>query len=179
MVADVLTIGLWFLVALLGVLAGSLQRRGRDYYPANLLLGLACGTNSVFYLALLGGFRGDVGALRQWSLDTRAGLWVNLATILILLWSLYLVVRANRAKPGSALDLAGHAGPPTTEQIDEALAVLERSDHHGVANAIQRSRMRGWLALMGGRAARNAQAEQIVETQERVVEALRRGQEDR
>lgn len=154
---DALTVGLWFAVGLLGVLVGTLQRRGRDYYPANLLLGLACGVNSVFYLALLGGFRGDVDALRRWSLDTRAGLWVNVATLVVLLWALYLIIRANRQAAGGALDMTGQTGPPTAEQVTEAFAVLDR--YQGLT-ARQRGRIARFLAAQG-----------------RVLDALHEGEE--
>lgn len=146
--ADTAQIGFWLFFALAGLLCGLLQRRGKDYFPANAFLGFAVGAQGVFYLAMLAVFGGNVAAMRDWAVATRAALWVYGAAALLVCWAIYLVIRANRAKPGSAMDSAGKAHPPTVDQVEEALATLERADHHNVANALQRSRARGWLALI-------------------------------
>ena len=148
-----ITAALWVLLGLLGLLAGSLQRRGRDYYPANLLLGLAIGAPFAFYLTMWAAFGFRLGAMLTWARMVNSSMYVYGAMAALAAWSLYLVIRTNVAKPGSAMDLAGHAGPPTDEQIEEALSVLERGDHHQVMTVIQRWKARGWLRLMRARKA--------------------------
>ena len=136
--ADAAQAGCWPLLTLLGVVAGARQRKGKAYWPAALLMGLALGTQGVFWLALLPLFGGDVAALRAWAAATRAGLWANGAGIALLLWAWWLVERVNRARPGSAIDPAGHLSPPLPEQVEEALHVIARADRHDLLNREQR-----------------------------------------
>jgi hypothetical protein len=140
--ADLATVGCWLALSLLGVLCGALQRRGRDYYPANLLLGLALGSQGVFYLAFVLVFRGDVAALRAWAAATRAALWIYGGELTLALWALWLVWRVNRGRRGSSADITGHLSPPTPEMVAEAVAIVTRAERHGMLNEVTAR----WLA---------------------------------
>lgn len=129
--ANLLTALFWVLLTLLGVLVGALQRRGRDYYPANLLMGLAIGTQGVFWVGLLPLFGFSVPALRLWAGQARAGLWANGVGILLLFWALWLVWQTNHARRGSAMDLTGHASPPTPGMVNEAASVIAHARDEG------------------------------------------------
>lgn len=118
----------WLALCLLGLVAGGAQRRGRDYYPANLLFGLCVGSPGAFWLFWFSYFHEDLDMLRAWSARTHASLWLSGCEVLLMLWVIYLIVRVNRARPGSAADLAGHLGPPTHEMVRQAHGVIERAD---------------------------------------------------
>lgn len=152
--ADAAQVGCWVALSVLGVLCGALQRRGRDYYPANLLIGLALGSQGFFYVFFAVLFRADIGALRAWAAATHAALYIYGLEIAVALWANGLVWRVNRGRAGSAADLTGHLGPPTPEMVEEALVVIDRGDRHGVMNAVQRKWLREDRDL--ARAARRA-----------------------
>lgn len=140
--ADLALVGCWLALSLLGLLCGTLQRRGRDYYPANLLVGLALGSQGVFYVFFaFVVFRGDVAALRAWAGASHAALYVYGGEIALVLWAIRLVVRVNRGRRGSAADLTGHLSPPTPEMVAEALAIIQRADRHGLLTSVTRN----WL----------------------------------
>lgn len=146
----------WLLVGLGGILVGTLQRRGKDYWPANALLGLACGAPPVMYLGLSYlAFAGDSEAFRQWAGAVRLGLWAWGACLALLAWALYLVLRVNRAREGSSMDIWGRPRTPSEEQVAEALHVVRRAVRHQVGNLFARAEFR-------------ALAEQLIEAREAV-----------
>lgn len=127
----------WMLGGLGGLLVGTLQKRGKDYWPANTLLGLAYGSDKFMYYAFSElAFHGDVDAFRTWAGHVRLGLWAWGASFLLLTWGLYLVTRVNAAKNGSSMDLWGRPRPPTKEQAYEAAWVLLRYSRHGSGNIL-------------------------------------------
>lgn len=140
--ADRLTGLSWLALGFLGLFAGVWQRRGRDYYPANMLLGLCIGSPGVFWLFWYAYFWGDLDTLRAWSGRTNASLWLYGVEVPMVLWALWLVFRVNTGRAGSAADLTGHLGPPTTEMVEQALVILRRGDRHELLNDVQRK----WLA---------------------------------
>ncbi len=127
----------WLLVGICGILVGSLQRRGKDYWPANALLGLAVGVVPVLYFVFTTViFQGDVEALRLFALRTNMAVFAWMFCLLLLAWALFLVIRVNTAREGSSLDLWGQVRPPTRSQTREALSVISRSARHDRGNLI-------------------------------------------
>lgn len=141
--ADLALVGCWLALSLLPLVCGAAQRRGRDYYPANLLVGLALGSQGVFYVFFVFVvFRGDVGALRAWAGPSRAALYIYGGEIALVLWAIRLVWRVNRGRRGSSADLSGHLSPPTPEMVAEAVAIVQRAENHGMLNEVTAR----WLA---------------------------------
>lgn len=135
--ADKFTGLAWLALGFLGLAAGASQRRGRDYYPANLLLGLCVGSPAVFWLFWWAMFRGDLPALRSWASRTHASLWLYAGELAIVCWALWLVWRVNTGRAGSSADLTGHLGPPTPEMVEQALVILDRAERHDLLNDVQ------------------------------------------
>lgn len=140
MSADKLQGCFWVGFALVGLLTGALQKRGYDYFPANLLLGLALGLPGTFYLTVLT-VLGSVEAVRQWATAYRVVLIVYSLQLAMACWAFFLVTRVNGAKPGSTVDIWGRIGLPHERTIERALAIIGRADRHDMLNAITR----GWL----------------------------------
>lgn len=129
----------WLLVGLGGILVGSLQQRGKDYWPANLFLGLACGASPTMYFGLVHlAFDGNSAAFRAWAGPVRLGVYAWGASLVLLAWALYLVVRVNQARDGGSIDIWGRARPPTEAQAREAGHVLLRATRHGLGNVLAR-----------------------------------------
>lgn len=151
----------WLLAGLGGLLVGTLQRRGKDYWPANTLLGLAYGSDKVMFFALTNlAFGGDADAFRAWASAVRLGLYACGGSFLLLAWALWLVVRVNRARAGGSVDLAGHTGPPTEEQAREALFVLTSAHRHHLASVLMLPEYRELVAYM-----RRAEVAPLVEAE--------------
>lgn len=139
----------WLLGGVGGMLVGILQRHGKDYWPANTMLGLAYGADKALYFGLLHlAFGGDVAAFRVWATAARLGLFAWGASAALLLWGLYLVVRVNRARDGSGIDLWGRPRPPSEEQAREALFVLARAHRHQLANVLMLPEYRELLGYL-------------------------------
>lgn len=139
----------WLLVGVGGIMVGVLQRRGKDYWPANALLGLACGVVPTlnFTLAELA-FEGDTEAFRRWAIQAHLALWGWGTCIFLLLWAFYIVMRINHASKGSSVDLLGRTGKPSDEQIEEALSVIERALRHRLGNILTHPSYRALLKLI-------------------------------
>jgi hypothetical protein len=125
----------WLVVGAGGIAVGAIQKRGKDYWPANAMLGLAAGTVPVFYFTVVNWvFNGNVALFRVWVSVNHVAIFAWGLCSLLLGWALFLVVRINRARDGSSVDIWGRVRPPTTDQAVEALAVLRRATKHGVGN---------------------------------------------
>lgn len=142
MTADGLTIGYWLGLTLGGLFVGALQRDGRHYFPANLLLGLAIGTPAIFYLTVLALVGGDLGRVVWLAATYHTARFLYPVQLAILLWALYLVVRVNLGRPGSRIDIFGRVRPPTATMVEDALIVVERGERHGLLTALTGK----WLA---------------------------------
>lgn len=138
MTADISTAIAWLALGLLGFLAGVIQRRGRDYFPANMLLGLCIGVPGVYWLFWYARFGGDLDALRAWSGPAHAALWLYAAEVALAAWALFLAVRVNLGRAGSSANYAGQLTSPTHEMIDGALEIIERADRHRLYTKAQR-----------------------------------------
>lgn len=139
----------WTLLGIGGVFVGSMQRRGRDYFPANLVLGLALGAPSVLYLTFAQFiFGGDLIEFSRWAQQVKVGVWGLGSSILLLAWATFLVMRVNYARAGSSLDLLGRPAPPTEDQVSEALHIIDRAVRHGVGNLIMHPAFRDLVAYV-------------------------------
>lgn len=129
----------WLIGGLGGLLVGTLQLRGKDYWPANTLLGLAYGSDKAMYFGLTQlVFHGDAAAFRAWAGPARIGLVAWGVAFGLLIWAFYLVVRVNSARNGSSIDLWGRARPPSEAQVLEAGWVWLRAARHGLGNVLTR-----------------------------------------
>jgi hypothetical protein len=125
----------WLVVGAGGIAVGAIQKRGKDYWPANAMLGLAAGTVPVFYFTVVNwAFNNNVALFRLWVANNHVAIFAWGLCSALLGWALFLVVRVNRALDGSSVDIWGRVRPPTAEQAIEALAVLRRAMKHGTGN---------------------------------------------
>lgn len=139
----------WLLGGLCGLLVGTLQRQGKDYWPANTMLGLAYGSDKILYFVLAKLlFAGNTDAFRAWATAVRAGVYAWGASFFLLAWGFYLVLRVNQARNGSSIDIWGRARPPTEQQAREALHVIRRYGNHHTANLLMLPEYGEFVAYM-------------------------------
>lgn len=125
----------WLLVGAGGIVVGAIQKRGKDYWPANAMLGLAAGTVPVFYFTVVNWvFSNNVALFRLWVATNHVAIFAWGLCSFLLGWALFLVIRINRSRDGSSVDIWGRVRPPSAEQAVEALHVLKRARRHNVGN---------------------------------------------
>lgn len=141
MTADVLTLFYWVYLSFGVLVVCALQRDGRHYFPAFLMVGVAVAVPAAFYLGILP-FVGNVEAVRQFAIAHRVTAILYPIQCALLTWALYLALRVNTAPLGTRVDLLGRRKPPNARQIECAIVTIQRAERHGLMTTLARQWLR-------------------------------------
>lgn len=141
MTADLLTLFYWLYIPLGILLVCALQRDGRHYWPAYLIVGVAVAVPTAFYLGALV-IVGTVDAVRDFAAAYRTTLVTYPIQALLVTWALALVVRVNLLPLGSRVDLLGRKRAPNARQIECAIVTIQRAERHGLMTTLARKWLR-------------------------------------